>query len=170
MQMWYHSQKKHGILVGLGLEVPPDSHKYCWCDTACSFSPYRMRSRNHTIVGWWQDQRTSLQGWRQHQCQQFEQIKSAPCSKACRMWTMILVSASLLQSSIGTDSPHADTACPDVTQTDFVGGLLNDSILDIKKANSFFLFIWSPTKFFHCLVSWLSQTLSSVHPFLSFHE
>ena len=74
---------------------------------------------------------------------------SAPCSKACRMWTMILVSASLwLQSSIGTDSLHADTACPDVTQTDFVGGLLNDSILDVKKANSSFLFIWSPKKFF----------------------
>ena len=78
---------------------------------------------------------------------------SALCSKACRMWTMILVSASSwLQSSIGTDSPHADTACPDVTQTDFVGGQLNDSILDsildVKKANSSFLFIWSPKKFF----------------------
>ena len=86
---------------------------------------------------------------------------SAPCSKACRMWTMILVYASSwLQSSIGTDSPHADTAYPDVTQTDFVGGQVNDSILDVKKANSSFLFIWSHQKFSNCLVSWLSQTLT----------
>ena len=127
-----------------------------------------MPSRNHTMVGWSKNKPTRMTTTSVSTVR--TSTVSAPCSKACRMWTMILVSASLwLQSSIGTDSPHADTACPDVTQT-----LLEANRMTLfwmlKRQTALSCLSGHLKNSSNCLVSWLSQTLSSVHPFLSFHE
>ncbi len=55
------------------------------------------------------------------------------------MWSR----SSRLQLSTGTESPHADTVSPGVTQTGFLRGQLNDSILDcLQKVHTDLFFIW----------------------------